>query len=33
MLPDDLQKKTIPLEYLFVDTGLSSARIKRLVSG
>jgi endoglucanase len=31
MLPDDLQRKAIPLEHLFVDTGLPSARLKRLV--
>jgi tetrahedral aminopeptidase len=31
MLPDDLQKKAIPLEHLFVDTGLTAARLQRLV--
>jgi len=31
MLPEDIQKKAIPLEYLFVDTGLPPARLKRLV--
>jgi tetrahedral aminopeptidase len=31
MLPDDLNKKAIPLEHLFVDTGLSAERLKRLV--
>jgi putative aminopeptidase FrvX len=31
MLPDDVQKKAIPLQHLFIDTGLPSARLKRLV--
>lgn len=31
MLPDDLHKKAIPLEHLFVDTGLPPTRLKRLV--
>lgn len=31
MLPDMVQKKAIPLEHLFVDTGLPAARMNRLV--
>lgn len=31
MLPDDVQKKALPLEHLFVDTGLPAARLERLV--
>lgn len=31
MLPDHVQKKAIPLEYLFVDTGQPAARLERHV--